>query len=267
MPRIGNDHNLLFGVLALQNGLIDQAKLVAAFQAWTLAPDRPLADYLLARGDLDTDDRAAVEALVARHLKKHGGSAEKSLAAIPGCPAIRDSLALWDGSKIEDILACRDARDTSNERDVRDGNGEPRSTRSIHRVPSSGPTRSPRTRASLPGSTPRSGRSLAYCCPTLTGRGRLIRFPPAKAPSAASWGDTGLSARLRVAAWALSSRDGIPTSDALWHSRSSWITIVTGPTSSTALSRRPRSAASFNTLASCRSTSWGFCPTTAPSSP
>jgi len=33
MPRADNDHNLLFGVLALQNGLIDQAKLVAAFQA------------------------------------------------------------------------------------------------------------------------------------------------------------------------------------------------------------------------------------------
>ncbi len=125
MPRIDNDHNLLFGVLALQNGLIDQAKLVAAFQAWTLAPDRPLADYLLARGDLDADDRAAVEALVARHLSKHGGSTEKSLAAIPGCPAIRDSLALWDGSKIEDIPACRDARDTANERAVRDGNSAP----------------------------------------------------------------------------------------------------------------------------------------------
>ena len=29
------DHNLLFGLLALQNGLIDQVQLVAAFQAWT----------------------------------------------------------------------------------------------------------------------------------------------------------------------------------------------------------------------------------------
>ncbi len=29
------DRNLLFGLLALQNGLIDQGALVAAFQAWT----------------------------------------------------------------------------------------------------------------------------------------------------------------------------------------------------------------------------------------
>jgi hypothetical protein len=30
------DRNLLFGLLALQNGLINQVQLVAAFQAWTL---------------------------------------------------------------------------------------------------------------------------------------------------------------------------------------------------------------------------------------
>ena len=64
-------------------GLIDQGQLVAAFQAWTRDKARPLADHLVARGDLDADDRAAVEALVARHLKKHGGDAEKSLAADP----------------------------------------------------------------------------------------------------------------------------------------------------------------------------------------
>jgi hypothetical protein len=62
-----------FGLLALQNGLIDPSQLVAAFQAWTLQKDQPLADHLVCRGDLDADDRSAVEALVARHLKKHGG--------------------------------------------------------------------------------------------------------------------------------------------------------------------------------------------------
>jgi hypothetical protein len=30
------DRNLFFGLLALQNGLINQGQLVAAFQAWTL---------------------------------------------------------------------------------------------------------------------------------------------------------------------------------------------------------------------------------------
>jgi len=39
------DANLLFSVLALQVGLIDQGKLVAAFQAWTLDKARSLADH------------------------------------------------------------------------------------------------------------------------------------------------------------------------------------------------------------------------------
>jgi hypothetical protein len=34
MSRADTERNLLFGLLALQNGLIDQAQLVAAFQSW-----------------------------------------------------------------------------------------------------------------------------------------------------------------------------------------------------------------------------------------
>ena len=86
------DRNLLFGMLALQNGLIGQVELVAAFQSWTMDKGRPLADHLVERGDLDADDRDAVEALVVRHLKKHGGSTAKSLAAIPAGESTRRSL-------------------------------------------------------------------------------------------------------------------------------------------------------------------------------
>jgi eukaryotic-like serine/threonine-protein kinase len=37
------DRHLLFGLLALQNGLINQGALLAAFQAWTLDKARSLA--------------------------------------------------------------------------------------------------------------------------------------------------------------------------------------------------------------------------------
>ena len=53
MAAIAADRDLLFGLLALQNGLIDQVQLVAAFQAWTRDKRRPLAEYLAFRGDLD----------------------------------------------------------------------------------------------------------------------------------------------------------------------------------------------------------------------
>jgi hypothetical protein len=58
------EHDLLFGLLALQIGLIDQGQLVAAFQAWTLDKGRNLADLLVERGDLEPEDRNAVDALV-----------------------------------------------------------------------------------------------------------------------------------------------------------------------------------------------------------
>jgi serine/threonine-protein kinase len=93
MAALAAERNLLFGLLALQNGLINQVQLVSAFQAWTLDKARALADHLVGRGDLDADDRSAVDALVARHLKKHGGDVERSLAAIPAGRSTRESLA------------------------------------------------------------------------------------------------------------------------------------------------------------------------------
>ena len=86
------DRHMLFGLLALQNGLIGQGQLVAAFQAWTRDKARPLAERLVAHGDLDAEQRAGVEAMVALHLKKHGSDAGRSLAEIPVGLSTRESL-------------------------------------------------------------------------------------------------------------------------------------------------------------------------------
>src|SRR4051812_23269740 len=93
MAAIAADRNLLFGLLALLNGLIDHVQLVAAFQAWTRDKARPLAEHLVARGDLDAEQRSLLEGLVAQHLKKHGGDVQESLAAVPAARSIRDGLA------------------------------------------------------------------------------------------------------------------------------------------------------------------------------
>ena len=55
-------------------------------------------------GHLDADDRAVVEALVARHLKKHGDSTERSLAAVAAAPSTRASLAAIGDPEIEHTL-------------------------------------------------------------------------------------------------------------------------------------------------------------------
>ena len=105
MAETGADHDLLFGLLALQNGLIDQDQLVDAFRVWSRDKRRPIAGHLVDCGALDTDDRGAVEVLVARHLKKHGGSTEKSLAAIGAGRSTRESLARVGDPDIEGTLA------------------------------------------------------------------------------------------------------------------------------------------------------------------
>ena len=88
-PPIDPSRHLLFGLLALQNGLINQGQLVAAFQAWTLDKARALADHLVTLGHLDAAHRPLLEGLAAAHLACHGGDVEKSLAVIPAARARR----------------------------------------------------------------------------------------------------------------------------------------------------------------------------------
>ena len=98
------DRHLLFGLLALQTGIINQGQLVAAFQAWTLDKMRNLADILVARGDLNAVQRGLLEGLADQHLQKHG-DVEKSLAAVPANRSTRASLAALGEPEIEATLA------------------------------------------------------------------------------------------------------------------------------------------------------------------
>jgi eukaryotic-like serine/threonine-protein kinase len=94
------DRHFLFGLLALQTGLIQQAQLVAAFHAWTCDRSRSLADHLIALGHLNAAQRAVVEALAALQLEAHGGDVEKSLAAVPAGRSTRERLANLDDPDI-----------------------------------------------------------------------------------------------------------------------------------------------------------------------
>jgi serine/threonine protein kinase len=104
MATFAADRHLLFDLLALQVGLIDQAQLVAAFHAWTRDKARPLADHLQALGHLDDEQRGLVQALAAQHLKKHDGDAARSLAAIGVGESIRRGLAAVADPEINSTL-------------------------------------------------------------------------------------------------------------------------------------------------------------------
>jgi serine/threonine protein kinase len=129
MAAVAADRELLFGLLALQNGIINQAQLLAAFQAWTLERSKGLADHLVALGHLTPARRPIVEAMAALHLEAHGGDVEKSLAAVPANRGTRDGLASLKEPQIEATLARvgrvrfdqatdRDGQDSDTDRTV-----------------------------------------------------------------------------------------------------------------------------------------------------
>ena len=91
-PRAGADHNLLFGLLALQNNFIDREALLAAFAAWVTDKSRDLGRILLERGAVDAETHALLEALARKHLQMHGGDLEASLAALSSLGSVREDL-------------------------------------------------------------------------------------------------------------------------------------------------------------------------------
>jgi eukaryotic-like serine/threonine-protein kinase len=98
-------HDLLFGLLALQTGMVSRDQLVAAFGAWTGGPARVLADLLVEQGALDPAGGDLLRALADRQLKLHGGDPEKSLAALDIGRSTRESLAKIDAPDIEAALS------------------------------------------------------------------------------------------------------------------------------------------------------------------
>src|SRR5262249_703814 len=94
MPTPHADRNLLFGILALQMDLIGRDALSAAMNAWVLEKSKPLGQILLDQGVLVAADRDLLEMMVQRHLEKHGGDVERSLAAVAAPDAVRAELRL-----------------------------------------------------------------------------------------------------------------------------------------------------------------------------
>jgi hypothetical protein len=90
--RPAADLNLLFGILAVQMDLVTRDQLIAAMHAWVLDKSRPLGHILRDQRALDEDEHALLEALVRKHLHRHGGDPERSLAAVGPAPSVRQDL-------------------------------------------------------------------------------------------------------------------------------------------------------------------------------
>ena len=82
MSSAPSDRNLLFGVLALQMDFLDRDALIAALHAWVLDKNRTLGEILVAQQILNPDERDALDVLVQKHLDRHRGDVEMSLADV-----------------------------------------------------------------------------------------------------------------------------------------------------------------------------------------
>src|SRR6266542_1936645 len=105
MPAAAADRNLLFGILALQMDFVSRDALVAAMNAWVLAKAKPLGQVLMEQGALAKEEHDLLEALVQKHLARHGNDAERSLAALGPVGGVRDDLRQIADPDVEASLA------------------------------------------------------------------------------------------------------------------------------------------------------------------
>jgi hypothetical protein len=100
------DRNLLFGILALQMDFLTRDALIAAMHAWVLDKAKPLGQILVEQQAIRDDERELLEALVDKHLEKHGNDAEQSLAVVtPAASSLRQQLAALADPDVQGSLA------------------------------------------------------------------------------------------------------------------------------------------------------------------
>jgi serine/threonine-protein kinase len=101
MMAVDSERSLVFGILAFQNGLIEQSDFFAAFDCWLKEPTRSMAQILIERGTLSEADRTALDELVLRHALKDGGGGERSAADLR--PPVSPLDRLLEGAKAGDV--------------------------------------------------------------------------------------------------------------------------------------------------------------------
>jgi serine/threonine-protein kinase len=87
------DRNLLFGTLAVQMGFLSRDQLTAAMAECANGNSRSVGDILRAANVLADDERRLLDAMVEKHLIRHGNDVARSLAALSPDDAVRTALS------------------------------------------------------------------------------------------------------------------------------------------------------------------------------
>src|SRR5262249_42911236 len=104
-PTPAADRNLIFGLLALQMDFVTREQLLEAMHACMVQKQTPRGEILSRGGVLEEDDRADLERLVERHIRRHGGQPQASLAALRVEPGLRRDLGRLDDADVRASVA------------------------------------------------------------------------------------------------------------------------------------------------------------------
>lgn len=114
MSSRSTEWHLLFGLLALQNGVISRQQLVAAFAKWTSDKSLPLHQILVADQAINSSICETLKQLVELHIQQHGGDPQQSLMVLSGSdlPGARADLAGLDDADLHQSIALVADRDS-----------------------------------------------------------------------------------------------------------------------------------------------------------
>lgn len=106
MPSVEVDRNLLFGVLALQHGLLNASQFADVCSEWSAAKNRPLIETLVDSGRISQGDRERVERWVDEELKKRNNDVKATLISIASTdPGTRDAIERVHDQELRQTLA------------------------------------------------------------------------------------------------------------------------------------------------------------------
>jgi len=87
------DHQLLFGVLALQMDFLSPEQFAEACTVWASHKAKPLPEILAERGWLQPEDVGVIEKLLARRVARHAGDVSATLREAGVDPRVHHSMA------------------------------------------------------------------------------------------------------------------------------------------------------------------------------
>ncbi|MDP7250709.1 MAG: hypothetical protein QGF00_13975, partial [Planctomycetota bacterium] len=101
---MSTESNLLFGVMAVQNGFINPQQLADAAALWANDKEREIGEILVEQDWISDEIRQVLKTIVEKSVEAHGGDAAKSLDSFSGAGEVLRSLGGLDDGEIQESL-------------------------------------------------------------------------------------------------------------------------------------------------------------------